>query len=54
MKALQVIRSGEVQGEYVFNLRMVRLYIWLQSISRGLYGRTRTKPSTSTPKEFVQ
>jgi hypothetical protein len=31
MKALKVIRSGDVQGEYVFNMRMVRLYIWLQS-----------------------
>ncbi len=32
MKALKVIRSGDVQGEYVFNTRMVRLYIWLQSM----------------------
>lgn len=32
MKNLKVLRSGEVQGEYIFNLRMVRLYIWLQSI----------------------
>jgi len=31
MKSLRVLRSGEVQGEYVFNMRMVRLYIWLQS-----------------------
>lgn len=31
MKNLKVLRSGEVRGEYVFNLRMVRLYIWLQS-----------------------
>ena len=35
MKTLQVLRSGEVQGEYVFNLRMVRLYIWLQSLQKG-------------------
>jgi hypothetical protein len=34
MKALQVLRSGEVQGEYVFNIRMVRLYIWLQSLQK--------------------
>jgi hypothetical protein len=34
MKTLQVLRSGEVQGEYVFNLRMVRLYIWLQSLQK--------------------
>jgi len=31
MKALKVIRSGAVSGEYVFNMRMVRLYIWLKS-----------------------
>jgi hypothetical protein len=34
MKNLKVLRSGEVRGEYVFNLRMVRLYIWLQSTVR--------------------
>lgn len=31
MKILKVLRSGDVRGEYVFNVRMVRLYIWLQS-----------------------
>jgi len=31
MKGLKVLRSGDVRGEYVFNMRMVRLYIWLQS-----------------------
>ena len=31
MKLLKVLRSGDVRGEYVFNVRMVRLYIWLQS-----------------------
>jgi len=34
MKALKVIRSGEVQGEYIFNMRMARLYIWLQSLQK--------------------
>jgi hypothetical protein len=34
MKRLGVLRSGEVQGEYVFNVRMVRLYIWLQSLQK--------------------
>jgi len=34
MKTLKVLRSGDVQGEYVFNMRMVRLYIWLQSIQK--------------------
>lgn len=32
MKTLKVLRAGDVRGEYVFNLRMVRLYIWLQSL----------------------
>jgi hypothetical protein len=32
MKSLKVLRGGEVQGEYFFNMRMVRLYIWLQSL----------------------
>lgn len=31
MKKLKVVRSGDVAGEYIFNMRMVRLYIWLQS-----------------------
>lgn len=34
MKRLNVIRSGDVKGEYVFHLRMVRFYIWLQSIAK--------------------
>ncbi len=32
MKSLNVLRSGDVPGEYIFNVRMVRLYIWLQSL----------------------
>jgi len=32
MKQLNVIRSGSVRGEYVFNVRMVRLYIWMRSL----------------------
>jgi hypothetical protein len=35
MKGLKVIRLGESTGEWVFNLRMVRLYIWLQSPEEG-------------------
>jgi len=31
MKRLKVLRAGDVQGEYVFNVRMVRFYIWMQS-----------------------
>jgi len=34
MKRLQVLRSGETTGEYIFNMRMVRLYIWLQSLTK--------------------
>ncbi|MBI4528776.1 MAG: hypothetical protein HY695_33690, partial [Deltaproteobacteria bacterium] len=36
MKRLKVIRAGIVPGEYVFNVRMVRLYIWLQSLEKEL------------------
>lgn len=35
MKSLKVLRSGDLQGEYVFNIRMVRLYIWLQSTTEN-------------------
>ena len=35
MKKLKVLRSGEVKGEYIFNVRMVRLYIWMQSQRRA-------------------
>ncbi|MBI4676802.1 MAG: hypothetical protein HY748_04405 [Elusimicrobia bacterium] len=34
MKTLKVLRSGDMQGEYLFNMRMVRLYIWLQSLEK--------------------
>lgn len=36
MKRLKVLRSGDVQGEYIFNVRMVRLYIWLQSLQKAV------------------
>lgn len=32
MKRLNVLRSGSVRGEYEFVVRMVRLYIWLNSL----------------------
>ena len=35
MKDLKVIKSGDVRGEWVFTSRMVRLYIWLQSIRKS-------------------
>jgi len=25
------IRSGQIRGEYIFNMRMVAVYIWLKS-----------------------
>jgi hypothetical protein len=31
MKKLKVLRSGDLQGEYVFNEKMVRVYIWLEN-----------------------
>jgi hypothetical protein len=31
MKSLRVLRSGEARGEYLFNSRMVALYIWLRT-----------------------
>jgi len=34
MKTLKVLRSGEARGEYIFNMRMVRLYIWMQSLQK--------------------
>jgi hypothetical protein len=34
MKRLKVIRSRDRLGEYVFNNRMVRLYIWLRSAKK--------------------
>jgi len=35
MRKLNVIRPGDIQGEYVFNVRMVRFYIWLQSLEKA-------------------
>jgi hypothetical protein len=38
MKRLNVIRSGDAPGDYVFNVRMVRLYIRLDAPRRNLEG----------------
>ncbi len=35
MKKLNVIRSGASLGEYTFNLRMVRLYLWMRSLEQS-------------------
>jgi hypothetical protein len=34
MKKLNVIRSGDSMGEYVFNSRMVSLYIWWEGVKK--------------------
>ncbi|MBI4377746.1 MAG: ATP-binding protein [Nitrospinae bacterium] len=34
MKKLKVLSSGDIQGEYIFNSRLVRLYILLNSIKK--------------------
>ena len=35
MKKLKVLRSGDIPGEYIFNQRMVKLYIWLHTSEKG-------------------
>jgi len=42
MKALKVLRAGHVPGEYEFNVRMVRFYIWMQSFKKKI--ETSTAP----------
>ena len=42
MKALKVLRSGEVQGEYIFNVQLVRIYLHLKSAEL----QTQAKGST--------
>lgn len=37
MKKLKVLRSGDVQGEYIFNSRLVRLYILLNAIKKDAH-----------------
>jgi hypothetical protein len=32
MRKLKVLRRGAVQGQYVFNMRMVQMYIMMRSI----------------------
>ncbi|MBI5408364.1 MAG: ATP-binding protein [Nitrospirae bacterium] len=36
MKKLKVLRSGDIHGEYVFNSRLVRLYIFLNAIKKDI------------------
>ena len=35
MKRLKVLQPGDSVGEYVFAMRMVRLYVWLQSVVKA-------------------
>ena len=44
MKALKVLRPGEVQGEYIFTMQLVRIYLHLKSAE--LQTRARAKGST--------
>ncbi|MBI5199567.1 MAG: ATP-binding protein [Nitrospirae bacterium] len=37
MKKLKVLSSGDIQGEYIFNSRLVRLYILLNSIKKATH-----------------
>ncbi|OGX38831.1 MAG: hypothetical protein A3C53_07000 [Omnitrophica WOR_2 bacterium RIFCSPHIGHO2_02_FULL_68_15] len=46
MRDLKVLRLGDVSGEYVFNVRMVQLYIWLKS-----FQETATAPPSSPPNK---
>ena len=48
MKRLHVLRAGENRGEYVFNLRMVHLYLWLNRSAKRATTRTRI-PGTIIP-----
>lgn len=41
MKKLNVMRSGDAAGEYVFNVRMVRLYLWLETLETGEAAETK-------------
>jgi len=38
MKKLKVLRSGDIRGQYIFNMRMVYFYIWMQSVIRQSAG----------------
>lgn len=44
MKTLNVLRSGEVQGEYIFNMQLVRIYLLMKSAE--LQTKARAKEST--------
>ena len=41
MRKLNVIRPGETQGEYLFTMRMVQLYLWLREQQRPGSSRRR-------------
>ncbi len=35
MKTLNVLRSGDIKGEYIFNISLVRLYLFMQRAKPG-------------------
>jgi hypothetical protein len=41
MKALKVLRSGEVQGEYIFTMQLVRIYLHLKSAELQTQARAK-------------
>jgi hypothetical protein len=41
MKALNVLRSGNVAGEYIFNMGLVRLYLFMQRAKLGRKSASR-------------
>ena len=49
MKNLNVIRSGVAAGEYVFNVQMVRLYIWLWSFGPESHPVAPPPADSATP-----
>ena len=51
MQSLNVIRSGVTAGEYVFNVQMVRLYIWLRSFGPESPPATPSPSDAPTPVE---
>ncbi len=54
MKKLNVIRSGDSAGEYVFNVQMVRLYIWLKSFVKVLTAVPTVSPDSLPPVAKVK
>jgi len=54
MKKLNVIRAGDSAGEYVFNVQMVRLYIWLKSFVKVMAAISPVSHEVSPPTTKVK